>query len=450
MRTGLPLVSLAGVDSTVGGAGLGGFAGRAGYAVRYVLITGRDRDLAPSAWGTGRRRYAQRVLLVVAVAALFAGEVSNGYLPDYGGAVVPVVVLLHMIPVLIMRRRPLMAWRLTVVGTVLTLAVAAVLAHGGGGRDLGSPWTPGMLLYLPVLMMTIARCPLPCDLAVAGVSLLLVVPAGVAVGTGPLSGAVISGILAVGAATLAGLGVGRQDRIEQQLDMVNRSVAEEQTRRAVLEERARIVGELHDIIAHHLSLIAVRTETAPYRLAGLRSAPDDDPVRAEFAAVGDATRQALNETRQLLGVLRRDDDEVDLTPQPGLGDIEALVAEAHSSSVPATLTVHGNPHPVPPTVGLVLYRVVQEALSNARRHAPGAPVRVELRHAADQVRIRVDNEPPPRPTRLAPAGSGHGLAGMRERIAIVRGELAAETRPDGGFTVSAAVPVTTDHCGALW
>ncbi|GII33611.1 two-component sensor histidine kinase [Planotetraspora mira] len=450
MPTDFRLVNLAGMDSTAGILGLGGRAGRAGYALRYVLITGRDRDLAPSAWGTGRKRYAQRALLVLAMAVLFASEISNGYLPTYGGAVAPIVVLLHMVPVLIMRRRPLTAWRFTVAGTVLTLAVAAMLTHGDGGHDLGTPWTAGMLLYLPVLMMTIARCPFPCDLAVAGISLLLVIPAGMAVGTGPLSGAGISGILAVSAATLAGLGVGRQDRIEQQLDVVNRSVAEEQTRRAVLEERARIVGELHDIIAHHLSLIAVRTESAPYRLAALRAATDDDPIRAEFAAVGDATRQALNETRQLLGVLRRDDDEVDLAPQPGLGDIDALVAEAHSSSVPATLTVHGHPLPVPPTVGLVLYRVVQEALSNARRHAPGAPVRVELRHAADQVRVTVDNDPPPRPVRPVPAGSGYGLAGMRERMAIVRGELAAAPRPDGGFTVSAAVPVTTDHRGALW
>ncbi|WP_181871350.1 sensor histidine kinase [Sphaerisporangium album] len=437
------------MDSTAAGTGLGALAGRAARAVGYVLVTGRDRDLPPSAWGTGRRRYAQRVLLVVAVAALFTGEVGNGYLREHGGPLVPVVILLHMLPVLLMRRRPLTAWRLTVAGTVLTLAVAATLAHTDGGHAIGSPWTPGMLLYLPVVMMTVARAPLPCDMAVAGVGLALVLPAGMAVGAGPFSGGVVAGILAVGAATLAGLGVGRQDRIEQRLDVVNRSVAEEQTRRAVLEERARIVGELHDIIAHHLSLIAVRTETAPYRLAALRSAPDDDPVRAELAAVGDATRQALDETRQLLGVLRRDDDEVDLTPQPGLADIEGLVAEAGSSSVPVTLTVRGEPRPVPPTVGLVLYRVAQEALSNARRHAPGAPVRVELRYTADRVRVEVDNDPPPR--RVPPAaGSGQGLAGMRERTAIVRGELSAVPRPDGGFTVSAAVPVGTGHGGAPW
>ncbi|MEV6929568.1 histidine kinase [Dactylosporangium sp. NPDC051485] len=440
------------MDSTAGGRGIGRLPGRVWSALCHVLITGRDRDLPPSGWGTAGRRYAQRTLLAVAVAALFAGEVSNGYLHDHAGPVVAVVVLLHMTPVFLMRRWPFTAWRLAVVGTLLTLVVAAILTDGGQRYQLGTPWTPGMLLYLPVVMMTVARCPQPGATAVAGVSLLLVVPAGLVVGAGPLSGAAVSGILAVGAATLAGLGLGRQDRMEQQLDVVNRSVAEEQTRRAVLEERARIVGELHDIVAHHLSLIAVRTETAPYRLAALRSAPKDDPVRAELAAMGDATRQALNETRQLLGVLRRDEAESDdLAPQPGLNDVEALVADVRAVGGPATLTVHGHPRPVPPTVGLVLYRVAQEALSNARRHSPGAPVRVELWYAVDRVRIRVENSPPPRPVRSA-AGPGLGLAGMRERMAVVRGELAVEPRPDGGFTVDAAVPVTTARTGApaLW
>ncbi|MEU9888964.1 histidine kinase [Sphaerisporangium sp. NPDC051011] len=443
-------------------AGVGGFTARVSRAVWYVLVSGRDRDLPPSAWGTGRRRYAQRVLLVVAVAALFSGEIGNGWLPDRGGALVPVVILLHMVPVLLMRRLPLTAWRLTVAGTVLTMAVAAMLAHGDAGYPIGSPWTPGMLLYLPVVMMAVARAPLPCDMAIAGLSLVLVLPAGLVAGAGPLSGAAAAGVLAVGAATLAGLGVGRQDRIEQRLDTVSRSVAEEQVRRAVLEERARIVGELHDVIAHHLSLIAVRTETAPYRLAALRQAPQDDPVRAELAAVGDATRQALNDTRRLLGVLRRDDDEVELAPQPGLADIEDLVAEAGSSSAPVTLTVCGAPRTVPSTVGLVLYRVAQEALTNARRHAPGAPVRVELRYSDDQVRVEVDNDPPPRPARTAGPGRdlvalreeaarpGHGLAGMRERTAIVSGELRAGPRPDGGFTVGVAVPLTGERGGTSW
>ncbi|GAB3836631.1 sensor histidine kinase [Dactylosporangium cerinum] len=330
------------MDSAAGGRDISRLLGRVWSALCHVLVTGRDRELPPSGWGTYGRRYAQRTLLAIAVAALSIGEVSNGYLHEHTGPLVAVVVLLHMTPVFLMRRRPLTAWRLAIAGTLLTLIVAAVFTDSG--YQLGTPWTPGMLLYLPVVMMTVARCPPPGATAVAGVSLLLVVPAGLVVGAGPLSGAAVSGVLAVGAAALAGLGLGRQDRMEQQLDMVNRSVAEEQTRRAVLEERARIVGELHDIIAHHLSLIAVRTETAPYRLAALRSAPEDDPVRAELAAMGDATRQALDETRQLLGVLRRDEAEADdLAPQPGLNDVEALVADVRAVGVPATLTVHGDP-----------------------------------------------------------------------------------------------------------
>src|ERR1700754_1712586 len=148
--------SVPGMDTTAGGRRIGTLPGRVWSALCQVLIVGRDRELPPSGWGTQGRRYAQRTLLVVAVAALFVGEVGNGYLHDHADAVAAVVVLLHVTPVFLMRRRPLSAWRLAIAGTLLTLIVAAILTDRG--YQLGTPWTPAMLLYLPVVMMTVARC----------------------------------------------------------------------------------------------------------------------------------------------------------------------------------------------------------------------------------------------------------------------------------------------------
>ena len=215
-------------------------------------------------------------------------------------------------------------------------------------------------------------------------------------------------------------------------------------------ERARIARELHDVVAHHISMIAVQAETARLTTPGL---PATGAQR--FAAIGDTARAGLTEMRRLLGVLREDAEQdektdpdpepagparpgADRRPQPGLpqlGDLVDHAREASGSEV--RLIMSGPATRLDPGVELAAYRIVQEALTNARRHAPGAAVDVELRYAGDALRLRIrDNGP----GQDAWNHAGHGLLGMRERAAAVGGSLRAGDARDGGFCVEAELP----------
>jgi len=208
-------------------------------------------------------------------------------------------------------------------------------------------------------------------------------------------------------------------------------------------ERARIARELHDVVAHHISIVAVQAETARLTTAGMPAAGAQ-----RLSAIGDTARAALTEMRRLLGVLREDAqaDAADRRPQPGLRQLnELLDAARDASGAGARLIVSGPPVRLDPGVELAAYRVVQEALTNSRRHAPGAAVDVELRYAADVLQLRIrDNGPGPPAAR--PAG-GHGLLGMRERAAAVGGELCTGTAAGGGFLVEAWLPAKAAETG---
>ena len=215
----------------------------------------------------------------------------------------------------------------------------------------------------------------------------------------------------------------------------------EQARRAVLTERARIARELHDVVAHHMSLIAVRAETAPFRLSDI-----DEPVRAEFQALSGAAREALTDMRRLLGVLR-DDGPPGRAPQPQLTDLPALVASARLAGVAVDLTLPPDPAGIPAPVGVCAYRIVQESLSNASRHAPGAAVAVTVACDEAGLWLRVANGPGATRRRGedrhggASGSGGQGLTGMRERVALLGGQLSAGPEPGGGFVVAARLPV---------
>jgi signal transduction histidine kinase len=209
--------------------------------------------------------------------------------------------------------------------------------------------------------------------------------------------------------------------------------------RVALQERTRIAREMHDIVAHHMSLIAVQAETAPYRLADL-----SDGAKEEFAALSATAREALNDVRRLLGVLRSD-RPAERNPQPQLGDVATLVEATRRAGVTVELTMLANGGtPVSHAVGLCAYRIVQEALSNAGRHAPGAPVRVIVERDPEGLRLDVVNGPPVLSADVPARGArpGHGIAGMRERVAIVGGSISAGPNAVGGFAVSAVLPLT--------
>ncbi|WP_077797148.1 sensor histidine kinase [Streptomyces sp. JHA26] len=227
---------------------------------------------------------------------------------------------------------------------------------------------------------------------------------------------------------------------------VQRRLAEQETiseaereRRTLLEERARIARELHDVVAHHMSVITVQADTAAYRLE--RLSPE---VQEEFTSIAATARESLGEMRRLLGVLRNEEARGELAPQPGLTRIGQLVEATTRAGVPVTFTACDAE--VPDAVGLSAYRIVQEALANVVRHAPGAPAQVSVSRDGERLTVLIVNGPPPDPPAvpLEEGGTGHGLVGMRERVRIAGGTLDVGPLPDGGFRVAARLPLTRE------
>jgi signal transduction histidine kinase len=236
------------------------------------------------------------------------------------------------------------------------------------------------------------------------------------------------------------LGMSARNRRERAAELEERAAALERTRaaearRAVVEERNRIAREMHDVVAHHVSVIVVQAEAGPV-------AVERDPARAveAFDAISATGKLVLTEMRRLLGVLRTDDAER-LAPQPGADRVSDLVAGVRAAGLDVALTVTGEPHDLPPAVDLSVYRVLQEALTNALRHAGSATVRVRLDYGPDAVRLDVVDDGAGGGAGGA-MGSGHGLLAMRERVGLVGGSVTAGPRAGGGgWAVRASLPL---------
>jgi signal transduction histidine kinase len=203
-------------------------------------------------------------------------------------------------------------------------------------------------------------------------------------------------------------------------------------RAAVSAERTRIARELHDVVSHSLSVVVVQTQAIRHRLSDADSAEARD-----LAAVEATARQALAEMRRLFGVLRAEGEDAALAPQPGLDQLEELVQQSRAAGLPVEVRTEGEPAPLPPGVDLAAYRIVQEALTNARRHAGRAHASVTLRYREEVLDIVVEDDGD---GAAANGAGGHGLTGMRERVRIYGGSLDAAPRPEGGFRVHAEVP----------
>ncbi|OII69558.1 MULTISPECIES: sensor histidine kinase [unclassified Streptomyces] len=215
--------------------------------------------------------------------------------------------------------------------------------------------------------------------------------------------------------------------------------AQERSMRTLLEERTTIARELHDVVAHHMSVVAIQAEAAPYRV-------ENPPPELEqaFATIRENAVAALTELRRVLGVVRAEDYQAPEAPQPTLADLDALLANVRDAGLAVDKTVTGAVRELPPGVELSAYRIVQEALSNVLRHAPGASARVELGYVLGGLGLRVLNGPPRGLVKPSP-GAGHGITGMRERVAMLNGELTAEPTEDGGYEVAAFLPVAKEE-----
>jgi len=344
---------------------------------------------------------------------------------------------------------------LTVAGALAQVLVAYRLGRRG--------WAPAaVLLGLPYLLLAVTDVLALTDGAglTHGLALTDSVPRG-AVRPGP-DGAIVTAVpvpAAVWAVTLAALvpaaavaGIGaRMRREDARRRAAQHAIAGSLIEHTARGERARIARELHDVVAHHISMIAVQAESARLTTPGL------SPAGAQrLSAIGDTARTALTEMRRLLGVLRedaRDDaggdaaddargDRAGRRPQPGLAQLNELLDEARDATGAGTrLILHGPPVSLDPGVELAAYRIVQEALTNCRRHAPGAAVDVELTFTDTALRLVVRDNGPGSST--SDPAAGHGLLGMRERAAAVGGALRAGSASTSGFLVEAILP--TDH-----
>jgi signal transduction histidine kinase len=342
---------------------------------------------------------------------------------------------------------------LLALGTTLPLAVlgvagAAVTTCGLTVLSLATDQTltvGGFVALLIALYRFGSQSPRrrPVQLLAAGLALPFLVLAFLDSHPTSSEAAVLTLLLAVLAPAAALGGMAARLRDEAQENRAARElIAETLLEHTARGERARIARELHDIVAHHISMVAVQAESARLAVPGLPAA-----AARRLSAIGDTARAALAEMRQLLGVFREDTQvgAADRHPQPGLDLVPQLIDEARDASGSATrLILRGAPIPIDLNVELITYRIVQEALTNARRHAPGAAVDVELTYTDDALQVRVrDNGPGPDPS---PSSVGHGVAGMHERAAAVGGSLQTGPAPGGGFLVEAVLPAKIeDH-----
>jgi signal transduction histidine kinase len=273
--------------------------------------------------------------------------------------------------------------------------------------------------------------------AVAGAALLVGTIAIIAHNQGDHPGDFFFPLIVFGVAWIAGFALGQKfrevDEAKERATRLERE-REEQARLAVAEERARIARELHDIVGHSVSVMTVQA-------AGVRSLlrPDQEREREALLIVEQTGREALAEMRRLVGVLRRPEEAPALAPQPSLEHVERLVAQAREAGLPVELRVEGEPVQLPAGLDLTAYRLVQEGLTNAIKHARAEHAEVVVRYRDGQVELTVVDDG--RGDGEGEKG-GNGLVGMRERVSVYGGELDAGPRPEGGYKLHATLPLS--------
>jgi signal transduction histidine kinase len=391
-------------------------------------------------WAGGSRRLPASAWLFDGGLALAAAGVSTLMFTDFMNNAQPTpprgmlalgyaLALLHTLPLAARRRFP---------GAVLALCVATGLAVA----TLGVPDLLGIAILVAVYSVAAYG---DRWVSLAGLAAAELGAAAVQLTQGSFQWPTpITNALVIAAAWLLGHFVGVRRaytaRLEQTAEL-ERTRAE-QARRAVAEERLRLARELHDVVAHSISVIAVQSGVG----AHVAKTQPEEAAKA-LAAIEVTSRAALTELRRLLGVLRQEDEpQGDLAPVPGLADLDSLLAEVAKAGLAVRLQVEGRPAQLPAGVDLSAYRIVQEALTNVVKHAGPARAQVAIRYRDHEVMVEVtdDGRGAAAPTGDGRARVGHGLIGMRERVAVFGGDLQTGPRPGGGFRVAARLPLAVE------
>ncbi|MFA4895934.1 MULTISPECIES: sensor histidine kinase [Microbacterium] len=388
-----------------------------------------------------RRPLDRRTVMIVILSAVAVTLYS---------VAVPVHVALYASPVPVMMLLAAVAVAAALVGVkypnlaIIMFTVAAVLIPLTISRDAAVqapwPWSVPMLITFAVAVAALTfQHGWRHGLIMLGSGTASGLVASIMLPTVPSANSLIVTTSVVGGIYLIAVLLAGRLRLGDELTRQRAHTAEEQARRELVEERTRIARELHDVVAHSMSVIQVQASTARYRLPDL---PAD--VATEFDDLAATARSSLTEMRRLLGVLRTEDQSAELTPQQGIGDIPALVDSIRRAGVDVGLElVTADVTAAPGSVQIAAFRIVQEALSNAVRHAPGSRVSVSVRTDDTTIRLRVHNSTATDEaagSSGAAQSAGHGLRGMRERVALVDGTLEAGPGADGRWTVAAVLP----------
>jgi signal transduction histidine kinase len=396
------------------------------FAATFVTDTTMPPTPRPGWMRRGRYDLVEVADVIIALICFAAtnSTLTNANAGRHGHYATGTLVLLSFVvsaPLVLRTRFPLSAWAVSAATIIFTSLVIPPGSIGGPDVPLAGALVYGLCLYAVAL-----RCRPRIVAAAAAVTV-----AGAAfIDPGRAPQAVFLAAVPI----LLGVVVRVWRSGERQLEEQERRHSGE---RALLEERQRIARELHDVVAHHMSVIAIQAEAAPYKTA------DPPPELVEsFGEIRASALAGLAELRRVLGVLRT--GEPGTAPQPGLAELDTLLDSARSGGVSVAVTCSGNPVDLPEGVDLSAYRIVQEALSNAMRHAPGSQVQVHVTYRPDGLALEIRNDAVASvlvASGAREAGGGHGLVGMRERATMLGGSLDAGPTADGGFRVAAVLPV---------
>ncbi|MDT3726457.1 histidine kinase [Streptomyces sp. DSM 41972] len=427
---------------------------RAPFAYRPLGRRPADGPLLrrlPARMRTAAERLPHAVVGVVALITLMIGAVSGSRPGGDGPALL--AGLLCAVPVVVTLSRPIGGFWLSLASAPLTALL------NGDGSDW--PWPAGSFVsHLTVLVVVALRTRPRTAVWMWAVTALYAVFVDILFGGSYYYYAHSAPMLVLSAFALLLVCLWHVRHTAWQEVTAQQTVtARERSRRTLLEERTTIARELHDVVAHHMSVVAIQAEAAPYRVEN----PPEELERA-FATIRENAVAALTELRRILGVVRAEDYEAPDAPQPTLADLDALLVNVRDAGLTVEKVVTGAVRELPQGVELSAYRIVQEALSNSLRHAPGASARVEIGYVLGGLGVRVVNGPMPEPSLVKPTrhpatapdgglrppsriGAGHGITGMRERVAMLGGEMTAGPTEDGGYEVAVFLPVAAVNEG---